>query len=173
VSVLGYTVHHTIDADVDSFWQLFFDQDLARAMLRDFGNAATFEVVEDRVDSEGTRHRRIECTSNVELPDFVKKLVGDGSYTESGRYDSALKRYTAQCVPKLGADKFQTHFEITAEPVGDGTRCQRQLVVENTVKVFAIGSMLERLLERTQREAHAKAAEFINGWIRSRGLGKS
>jgi len=168
---LGYTVHHTIEADVDGFWQLFFDLDLARAMLREFGNAASFEVVEERVDEAGVRHRRIECTSNIEMPDFVKKLVGDGSYTEIGRYDAKLKKYTAQCVPKLGADKFQTQFEITARPMGDGKRCERQLVVENTVKVFGIGGMLEKLLERTQREAHAKAADFINGWIRSHGIG--
>jgi hypothetical protein len=164
---MSYTVSHTIDTDVDSLWRLFFDQELARAMLREFGNVGNFEIVEERVDERGLRHRRIECWSNVEIPAFAKKLVGDGAYTEIGCFDNVLKKYTAQCVPKHGADKFKTSFEITARPLGDGTRCERQITTENTVKVFGIGGMIESMLERTQREAHAQSAKFINGWIRS------
>jgi hypothetical protein len=165
---LGYTVRHTIDTDVDSFWKLFFDPELARALLKSIGNAATFEVSGERVDDQGMHHRRIDCTSNTELPDFVKKFVGDGSYTELGRFDPTLKKYNAQCIPKLGADKFQTTFEISTSPLDNGARCERLTTVENKVKVFGIGGMIESLLERTQREADQKSADFINEWIRSR-----
>jgi Protein of unknown function (DUF2505) len=164
---MSYTVSHTINTDVDGLWRLFFDQEVARAMIKEFGNVGNFEVVEERVDELGLKHRRIECWSNVELPSFAKKLVGDGAYTEIGCFDAERKKYTAQCVPKHGADKFKTSFEVTALPLGDGSTCERQITTENTVKLFGLGGMIESLLERTQREAHAQSAKFLNDWIRS------
>jgi hypothetical protein len=165
---LGYTVRHTIDTDVDSFWKLFLDQGVALAMWQDLGSPGSYEVVEEQVDDTGTTWR-IDYAANVELPSFAKKFVGDGSYSEFGRYDSVQKSYSARCVPRLNADKFGTTFAIRTVPVGDGTRCERVTVVENTVKVFGVGGLIERYLEHTQRDAHNRAADFLNRWIRSHG----
>ena len=163
---MGYSVSHVIDTDVDELWRLFFDVELARAMLRELGNHGSFEIVEERVDETGLQHRRIECRSNVELPDFLKKLVGDGSYTEVGRFDTQAKTYAAQCIPKLNAEKFGTSFEISALALGDG-RCARQIVTENTIKVFGIGGMIARVLEHTQRASHDESAKYLNDWLRA------
>lgn len=165
---MSTTATHTIDTDVDGFWHLFFDIDLARAMLADLGNVGGFDIVEERVDERGLRHRRIECWSNVELPDFIKKLIGDGSYTEVGSFDPVHKLYKAEVIPKRGADKFGSTFEVTAVPIEDGKRCERRVSTENKVKIFGIGGMLEGLLERTQREGHERSAKFINNWIHTK-----
>lgn len=165
---MSYTVSHIIDTDVDGFWQLFFDLDLARAMLQEFGNMGSFEVVEERVDGDGLRHRTVECRSNVELPDFIKNLVGDGTYTEVGCFDSKQKTYRAQCVPKVGASRFKSSFQVTVRPVDDGKRCERQTLVDNSIKMFGLGGMLEQALERAQRDAHEQSAKFINKWLETR-----
>lgn len=170
---MGYSVVHVIDTGVQGLWRIFFDVEVARAMLKAFGNLGSFEVLEEKTDAEGRIHRRIECRSNVELPSFVTKLVGDGSYTEIGCFDPTHQRYTAQCVPKRGADKFSSSFEVTARAIDGGTRCERHISTENRIQVFGIGGMLESLLERTQRDAHTRSANFINEWIRSRGVGAS
>jgi hypothetical protein len=164
---MPYTVRHTIETDVATLWRLFFDQELARAMIREFGNAGSFEVVEERTDERGRLHRRIEVKSHVQLPSFLQKLVGDGGYTEIGTFDRALGKYSAECIPSLGADKFKTKFEVTARPIGDGARCEREITCENSVKVFGIGGMLEGLMEKVQREAHEQSAGFINNWLRA------
>ena len=166
---MGYSVTHVIETDVDGFWKLFFDVELARAMLKAFGNVGSFEILEETTDAQGRKHRRIECRSNVELPGFITKLVGDGSYTEIGCYDPSIKRYSAQCVPKRGADKFSTSFQIEPRPIDGGARCERHITTENKIKVFGVGGMLEGLLERAQRDAHTQSANFINEWIRTRG----
>lgn len=165
---MSSTVSHTIDTDVDTFWRLFFDIDLARAMIEDLGNVGGFNIVEERTDAQGLRHRRIECWSNVELPDFVKKLIGDGSYTEVGCFDPVRKTYNAECIPKHNAEKFGTKFEVTAVALDGGKRCERRVATVNKVKVFGIGSMIEGLLERTQREGHDRSARFINNWIHTK-----
>jgi hypothetical protein len=169
---LGYTVRHTIETDVDSFWKLFLDQNVALAMWQDLGSPGSYEVVEEQVSDVGTRWR-IDYTAQVELPSFAKKFVGDGSYSEFGDYDSVRKQYSARCVPKQNADKFGTTFEISTRPLGDGTRCERVTVVENTVKVYGVGGLIEKFLERTQRDAHNRAADFLNRWIRTHGVAAS
>ena len=155
---MGYTVSHTIETDIETFWNLFFDVDVARALIADLGNIGGFEIIEERTDDQGRRHRRIECWSNVELPEIVKKLIGDGAYTEVGCFDPARKVYQAECIPKRGAEKFGTKFEVVAVPIADGRHCERRVSTENTLKIFGIGGMLEGLLERTQRDGHAHSA---------------
>jgi hypothetical protein len=135
-------------------------------MLEEVGNVANFEIVEKTIAEDGTMHRRVECTTTVELPAMVKRVVGDGSYTEIGTFDSVHKNYSAHCVPKLGAERFSTRFEVSARPIGAGERCERVIVTENTIKVFGIGGVLESVLERFQREGHTRTAEFINAWLR-------
>jgi hypothetical protein len=162
---MSYTVRHIIDTDVDTFWKLSFDQELARVMLQKLGNQGEFIMLEERVEGPIT-HRRIEWRANSELPELAKKLVGDGTYTEIGRFDAAIKKYSADCVPKVGGEKFLTHFEITAEPVDGGARCERVITTENTIKVFGIGAMLAKLVERGQRDSHDEGAKFLNEWIR-------
>ena len=166
---MSYTVRHTIDTDVATFWKLTFDQELARVMLNKLGNTSEFSMLEERVEGDIT-HRRIEWRTSSELPGFVTKLVGDGTYTEIGTFDAARKKYTASCVPKLGGEKFLTRYEITAEPVDGGRRSARIITTENTIKVFGIGGMIAKLLEQGQRAAHDESAKFINDWIREQGL---
>lgn len=165
---MGYTVRHIVNTNVDTFWQLHFDQELARTMIREFGDAGDFEVVEDWVDDHGIRHRRVEVWSKVEMPAFVKKLIGDGSYTEIGRWDAQNKRYSAECIPKVNAEKFRTSYAIIAHPGASHQHCEREIITENTVNIRGIRGMIEGMLEKAQRESHARSAQFINDWIRTR-----
>jgi hypothetical protein len=165
----SYTVTHKIETDVDGFWNAFLDPELGRALMDDLKEYAGFEILEERKDEHGNVHRRINCWTKIEIPAIAQKLVGDGKYTEVGIYDHAKRRYKAQYLPNMNADKLQTHVEIYAQPLGDGKHCERVIQVVNTVKVFGIGSMLASLLERTQREAHVHSADFTNKWLRSTG----
>ena len=38
------------------------------------------------------------------------------------------------------------------------------------VKIFGIGGMFEKFLEKTMNENYKKAAEFTNQWLREQGL---
>jgi hypothetical protein len=163
---MSYTVRHIIETDIDSFWALTFDQEVARKLLQKLGNQGDFEVLEERIEGAIT-HRRIEWRANSELPAFAKKLVGDGTYTEIGTYDAAAKKYTADCVPKLGGEKFLTRYEITAEAADGGSSCTRVITTENIIKVFGLGAMIAKMLEHAQRESHEQSAQFLNDWIRA------
>ena len=114
---MGYSVRHVIDTDVDELWRLFFDVELARAMLRELGNHASFEITEERVDETGLQHRRIECRSHV--PERVLIILDEAYFEyakENPRYpdgpvtmlycgaDAKAKSRAAQLASDLGFD---------------------------------------------------------------------
>jgi hypothetical protein len=168
-----YTIKHTIETDADTFWdQLFFDAEFNRALFLEGLGFTTYLVLEDSRDPDGTVRKRVECTPKIELPAPARKIFGDSAgYTEIGRFDPAARKYHAEAIPKakVAADKVKTTTELWTEPRGD-KRCERLVQVDNTVKVFGLGTLIEGFIEQQTRDQYAKAAEFTNQWIRAKAL---
>jgi hypothetical protein len=165
-----YTIKHTIETDVDTFWKLFFDAEFNRALFVDGLHFTVYQVLEDVREPSGAVRKRVECSPKIDLPAPARKIFGDSvGYTEIGRYDPTQKKYFADVVPKVAAEKVKTTSETWAEARGD-KRCERLVQVDTTVKVFGLGGLLEGFIEQQTRDQYAKAAEFTNRWIRDKGL---
>jgi Protein of unknown function (DUF2505) len=166
-----YTIKHIIETDVDGFWdKLFFDDAFNRALFVDFLGFTTYETLEQRTDPDGTVHRRIDCTPKVDLPGPARKLFGDSvGFVEVGRYEPKQRRYFVEAVPRMGADRVKTTSEIWVEPAGD-KRCERVVTVDNTVKVFGVGTLIEGYIQQQTRDLYQYAADFANRWLREKGL---
>lgn len=168
---MRYTIKHTIETDFETFWdKLFFDPEFNRAMFQDFLGFPVYRLVEERKDANGVLHRRLECSPKIELPAAARKIFGDTvGYTEIGRYEPSQHRYFIQGIPNVGAEKVKTTSEIWAEPRGD-KKVERFALVENTVKVFGLGTLIEGFIEQQTRDLYARGADFTNRWIREKGL---
>jgi hypothetical protein len=166
-----YTIKHTIETDVDTFWnKLFFDAEFNRNLFHDFLGFTGYEVLEERTEANGVVHRRVDCTPKVELPAPARKIFGNTvGYIEVGRFDPKTRRYTVDVQPKVGGDKLKSSSELWAEPLGD-KRCERIVVVDNTVKAFGLGTLIEGFIEQQTRDMYARATDFTNRWIREKGL---
>ena len=85
---MRYTIKHTIETDIDTFWNLFFDSEFNRALFVDELGFTTYQVLEDSRDPDGVVRRRLECTPKIELPAPARKIFGNSAgYTEVGRFD--------------------------------------------------------------------------------------
>lgn len=168
---MRYTIKHTIATDVDTFWnKVFFDPEFNRALFVDALGFTTYEVLEDRTEPSGVRHRRIECTPKVVMPAAARKVLGESAgYTEVGRYDPTKRKYFVDVVPNVAADKIKTTSECSVEPRGD-KRCERLVMVDNTVKIFGLGTLVEGYIEQQTRDLYNRGADFTNQWIKDRGL---
>jgi len=165
-----YTIKHTIDTDVDTFWKLFFDAEFNRSLFVDGLHFTVYQVLEDVREPSGAGRRRLECSPKVDLPAPARKIFGESvGYTEIGRYDPTQRKYFAEVVPKVAAEKLKTTSETWVEQRGD-KRCERVVQVDTTVKIFGLGGLLEGFIEQQTRDQYAKAAEFTNRWIRDKGL---
>ena len=167
---MRFTIRHTVDTDVDSFWEMFFAEDYNEAMFTGALNFSVYRVLSLTREDDGSVARRTENAPPLELPPAVKRVLGDMStYIEEGRFNASSKRWTADVKPSTMADKIRTHVEVWCEPRGD-KRCERIAEVETTVKVFGIGKVMEKIIEQQTRQAYDQSAVFTNKWIADKGL---
>ena len=168
---MRYTIKNLIETDVDTFWnKVFFDADFNRGLFVDCLGFTTYNVLEDRKEADGSVHKRVECVPKVELPAAARKIFGQGmGYTEVGHFDPKTRKYSVDVLPNVAADKIKTKSEIWVEARGD-KRCERIVTVDNTVKVFGLGTVLEGFIEQQTRDSYNRGAEFTNRFIKERGL---
>lgn len=174
---MRYTIKHLIDTDIDTFWnKVFFDPEFNRALFIEALGFTTYNVLEDKRDADGTIHRRIECVPKVELPAAARKIFGHSAgYTEIGTFDPKTRKYTVDVIANMAADKIKTKSEIWVEPratpgtLGD-KRVERVVTVDNTVKVFGLGTLLEGFIEQQTRDSYNRGADFTNRWIKEHSL---
>lgn len=167
---MRFTLRHTINTDVDSFWELFFAADYNETMFTGELKFSNYEVLSLTREDDGSVARRTDNAPPLELPPALRRVVGDlSSYIEVGRFDGKTKRWSADVTPSTMADKIKTHVELRVEARGD-KRCERIADLDVDVKIFGIGKVMEKFVEQQTREAYDASARFTNSWIADKGL---
>lgn len=166
---MRYTTRHVIDTDLDGFWAVCLDETFGQELFRRELKFESYDIVGRETDADGMLRRTIVCTPQLALPAAATKLVGKGTFTEHGRFDPKARIYAADIVLEKRSDILRSSIEVWAEPLADG-RCERVQNIENNVKMFGMGKLIERALEQEQRKTHAQTALFMNRWLAERGL---
>jgi hypothetical protein len=168
---MQFTIRHTIDTDADTFWdRIFFDEEFNRALCADYLRFEVFRVLSFNREDSGVITRRIENQPRAEIPRVVKKALGDSTgFVEEGRFDPERRRWVFRVIPHVASSKIQTTGELWVEERGE-KKAERVVTVDNRVKVFGVGRLVEELIEKQTRDNYDKAAAFTNRWIREKGL---
>lgn len=168
---MKYTIRHTFNTDVDTFWgKLFFDPAYNETLFREHLGFSIYRVLELDQRPDGSVKRRVECAPKVEIPAVAKKVIGDStSYVEEGVFDPKTKRFSVDVQPKMGGDRIKTHVTMWVEPRGE-KKVERIVEVDNTVKVFGVGGVIEKFIEQQTRASYDASAGFTNQWIADKGL---
>ena len=162
---MRYSIRHAFDADADTFWNVFFDADYNRVLFTEHLKFKLYHVLEFDRRADGVIVRRVECAPAVEVPAIARKIFGDAtSYVEEGRFDPKAGRFTVDVRPKVGADRVQTRLEMRVEPRGE-RRIERIADIDNQVKVFGVGKVIEAFIENETRRTYDAAAEFTRKWL--------
>jgi hypothetical protein len=157
---------HRIATDVEKFWDVFFDPEFNRALYLRGLEFASYRIVVDKTDRDGTRLRRVECVPNVELPAVAHKYFGETvRFTEVGQFDPHSNHYYTQVVLGFGGDKLTLTGDVCVQPDGP---CQLKRVVTGnlTVKVGRIAKLVERVAKQQMQDSCERSAEFTSRWIR-------
>jgi len=166
-----YTIRHIFNTSEDTFWdKVFFDTEYNETLFRKHLGFQQYQLLALDTRPDGSVERKVLGVPNVEIPAAARKFLGDtAGYTELGRFDPKTKRFTADVIPKVGADTIKTKVTMWVEPRGE-RRIARLCEVDNTVKVFGLGKMLEGFIEKQTRASYDAAAEFTNRWLAEKGL---
>ena len=168
---MRFTIRHTFATDTDTFWNnLFFDEAYNKELFEGHLHFPLYDVLQLDKQDDGTIIRRIEAAPPVEVPAVVRKVIGDStSYVEEGRFDPRTRTFRVTVKPKVGGDRIKTEITIRAEPRGD-KRVERIAEVDNQVKVFGVGKVIEAFIEKQTRDSYDASADFTHRWITERGL---
>ncbi len=163
-------IEHNFDVSEKGFWDTFLDAEYNRAMFRDSLKFPRWETTTlDVSEEEVVRVVQVEPYVG-ELPGPVKRVLGSRiSFREEGRLDRANNSYKLKIVPAQLADKILISGEQFTEALGEG-RCKRVFVAEVKIKIFAIGSIIEKLIAKDMQKGYDVGATFTRDYMHKRGI---
>lgn len=169
---MKFTIRHPYNIEPEPFWQdVFFDADYNEKLYREGLRFEAFDVLELTSPPDGRRARKVRVKPHLDAPAPIRKVIGDSvSYVEEGRLELGGPqgpRWVARVIPSTLAEKTQVHAEMWLERTGAG-RSDRVASFDIEVKIFGIGGMFEKFLEKTMRDNYQKAAEYTNTWLARR-----
>src|SRR5215831_866098 len=97
-----FTMTHTLDCDVETFWKLTFDRALDEKLVLVGLGFPSYELLELE-ENEREIVRRVRITPKVELPAVVQKALGGNfSYAEELRLDRSKSTARITWTPESG-----------------------------------------------------------------------
>lgn len=168
---MKFTLRHPYQVGPDTFWrEVFFDPTFNERLYREALEFEAFKIVEETTEPDGRRTRKMAVTPKLDAPGPIKKILGDSiSYVEEGRFDLARPSWIVRVLPSKLGDKAKITSEMWLERTGPG-QSDRVAEFDIEVKMFAIGGLFEKFLEKTMRDSYQKATDFTNQWLRDKGL---
>jgi hypothetical protein len=161
-----FSVRHRINCDADRFWRhLYFEPEYTRRLYLEGLGCTSVEVIDESGDPTGGLTRKLRTEQPIDAPGPVRKLMGDSTTNvEEGTFDAAGERWRFTLTPSKMADKIKVSGEIWLEDKGEGA-VHRVCDMDVTVRIFGIGSVFEKFIEKQTRESHDKAAAFTNRFL--------
>ena len=167
-----FTLTHTFDCTVATFWQVFLDKDYNDKLYKGALSFPEFSVSEQK-ETETEVTRRCGGQPKMDVPGPVAKLLGSNfRYTEEGRLDKASNTWTWKLIPSTLADKLIQTGKMRIEAVGDN-RCRRVVEIQMEAKVFGLGGIIESASEKQLRDGWEKSAVFLTKWLKEKSLSTS
>lgn len=159
---------HDFDCSEETFWEVFLDNDYNRRMFLEHMKFARWDLIEFEQTEQSVR-RVVEVEPNTgPLPGPVKKAIGESiSYREEGVLDRLKNRYELRVIPPKLQDKMVISAAQWTRNLGEG-RCQRTFEAQVQVKIFGIGSLIEKRIAADMAKGYEDGADFTRKFIASR-----
>lgn len=156
---MNLQLQYELDCTVRQFWALYFDPDFTTRLHREALGSTWAEIVRQDGDLTDGLQRVLRYAQRPDAPGPVRRLFGDEIVTtEESTFDPATSTSTFALTPGTMADKTEIHGSIHVEQVG-GT-CHERFALEARVRVFGVGPVVERFIERQARQIQDKVVAF-------------
>jgi hypothetical protein len=155
-------MQHDLDCTVEQFWQLYFDPAYTLRLHEDALASTSAEITAQSGDLDGGLTRTVRYGQRPDAPGPVKKLFGDEIIsTESSTFDAATSTASLVVTPGTMADKTDIRGTISVEALDGGERCRQTFQLDARVKIFGVGPVVERFIERQARDMQTKSVEYM------------
>jgi hypothetical protein len=156
--------HRFENCTLERFIAVYFSEDFNNKVAKISG-LRTRDLVEERVDDAGRRHRRVRMHPAVTLPGAIKKWVSEEQihYDEVAVFDPKTNTVTYRIDSKAND---RVRFEGTIRFVTDGAAVRRIIDSEVEIKApFGVGTLIEKFIEGEVQKGYEKIRPFLQGYI--------
>ena len=130
-------------------------------------NYKSRECLEQR-ETDQEIYRKVKLIPDREVPASIKKVMGGKhlEYIEETTYYKDKQRMTISNTPNILNKKFFFKGELKLVPIGDNS-IRREFEMEVKVKIFGLGTIIEKFLFEQIKKGYAKGADltiqYLNG----------
>ncbi len=153
-------VEHEFECSEKAFWEVFLDNDYNREMFLGHLGFNRWEIVQlDEGEERVSRAVEVEPKTGP-LPGPIKKVIGEKiGYREEGTFDRSKRRYELKVIPGLLGDKIKVEGAQYTVALGEH-RCKRVFEATISVKIFGIGSLIEKQIATDMRKGYEVGAQY-------------
>ncbi len=134
-------------------------------MLLTEGLGFSQPIIETLRDDDSEHWRNMEVEPQLDLPPRIQKFIkGKMGYKEKGRFDKNKEKFFLEHTTAALGNKLHLSGDFVVVPLGEHA-CRREATIRVDVRVFGIGSLIERAIERNIHKGWNNSAQFMNSWL--------
>ncbi len=156
--------HRFENCSLERFVATYFSEDFNNKVAKISG-LRTRDLVEERTDADGRRHRRVRMHPQVTLPAAIKRWASEDQihYDEVAVFDPKTNVVTYRIDSKAND---RVRFEGTIRFVSDGSAVRRIIDSEVEIKApFGVGTLIEKFIEGEVQKGYEKIKPFLQGYL--------
>lgn len=163
-------IEHDFDCSEAAFWDTFLNESYNHEMFCGRMKFPRWEVISFNA-TETEMRRVVEVEPYVgNLPGPIKKVLGDSiRYREEGHLDRKANSYQLKTVPSKFADKIFVSGKQYTSSLGE-KKCRRIFEATIEVKIFGIGSMIEKNIVSDLTKSYEIGAAFTRSYMQQHGI---
>lgn len=163
-------IEHDFDCSEEAFWDTFLNTEYNKEMFCRRMKFPRWDLLTFELNDKEMR-RVVEVEPYVaELPGPIKKVIGESiRYREEGQLDRKAGSYTFRIVPSKLAEKILVSGKQFTKSLGE-SRCRRIFEAHVEIKIFAIGSMIEKNVISDMRKSYDIGAAFTQDYMRRHNI---
>jgi hypothetical protein len=159
------TMRQEIHCDAATFWQHFFDQDLARRLFLEGLEFKSYTTVRQH-ETPTTIERTVAIEPKLTIPAPLAKAFGSSfRYSEEGSFDKATQVWRWRMISGTLPDKIRVTGTLRATAIGP-TTVARDVEIDIEAKVMLLGSLIEDTFKKQLSAGWERSAVVQNQWLR-------
>lgn len=164
-----FTIEHELPIAAETFWELLHTPEFEAFQAERMGLASYDEV--SREIRDNVMHRRIRIEPQIQIPEAVMKPLRKqiGSDTNDFGYiegqEKRLDRFELRwwVEPPVLKDRLEVGGLFRVEAI-DAERCRRTMTADVHVRIFGLGTVIEKLVEKETRKTYDAVPGIIAAW---------
>ena len=163
--MIRLNLRQDIDCDVETFWQHFFDPELARRLYLEGLEFTGYTTVRQH-ETATTIERTVAIEPKLTIPAPLARVFGSSfRYTEEGVFDKATATWRWKMISGTLPDKIRVTGTLRATPAAPG-RVTRLVDIEIEARVPLLGGLVEDTFKKQLAAGWERSAVVQNQWLR-------